>query len=118
MIKREKENKNSIKVSGIVRGTTDSTVTIEEKKKDETKVDIFNLQKEFAPFVDTEITFSISKSIKGTVLSVDDNGVNIYNDKDEINCTISIDDFKAFLGSNIKFGISESKKDEVESFEE
>ena len=44
MIKREKEEKNSLKVSGVVTETTDTTVTIEEKKKDEIKVDIFNLQ--------------------------------------------------------------------------
>jgi ribosome maturation factor RimP len=118
MIKREEEKKKSIKVSGTIISTSDTTITVEEKKKDETKVDVFDLAKEFTPFVDTEVAFSISKSIKGTVTSIDDNGVNIFDSKNEKYITIDIDTFKAFIGDNIKFSISESRKDEVESFDE
>jgi biotin-(acetyl-CoA carboxylase) ligase len=116
MIKREEKNEKSTKVSGLIKSIENTKITIEEKKKEETLTDIFDLHKEFEPFVNTSVNFTISKTIKGIIESIDDNGINILDPKSGIKTVVSVDDFQSFIGSNIKFGISESSKSEVDEF--
>jgi hypothetical protein len=115
MIKKTIEKKKSLTASGKVKEVSERGIILEEKKKNETNEDLLTL-KDFEPFVDNYVKINIVKSIEGTIESIDDNGINIFDDKNEEHITISLDDFKAFLNSKIRFGIAESEKSEVDEF--
>jgi len=117
-IKREKSETSKINVSGVIKEITKDGITIEEKKKDTVNTEVFNLQKELASFKDKILAFTISKTIKGEVTKIDEDGVHVFDEKEEKTVVIKHSDFNSYLEDNVKFSFTETEKEEVESFDE
>jgi hypothetical protein len=117
MIKKIIENKKTLLVSGRIQDVKDNQIIVEEKKKNGIVTDTLELS-DFESFIDSYVKFNIVKAVEGTIQSIDDNGINIYDDKNEETIVISFDDFKPFINSKIRLSVSESNKQDVEEFEE
>ena len=64
-----------------------------------------------------EIEKKKSLNCKGEVRRVDEKGIVVWDEKTG-NAVLTYDDFKAFVGCDVKISVSESSKTEVDEFDE